>query len=283
MEIEIHKDVLKSLLVMGDVIEARDPYTGGHVWRVSQFARLLALKHGLNRDEAVHVSIGGYLHDLGKVGIPDLILRKKDKLDDSEYETIKTHPSIGRGLVSEHPLGALVLDMVLHHHERLDGRGYPDGLAGNAISLHARLINVADAFDALTSTRPYHKGKTVDEALAILKDAGGSQFDPKLVAAMDELSRGPDLAHIVGHSDHGIPLIECPACSSVLTVLRLTRDGDTVFCRTCTGKMTMHRQADSFEAEFTGQTGAPRDLEPTANMEVIKDFVAGVPGKLRVQ
>jgi HD-GYP domain-containing protein (c-di-GMP phosphodiesterase class II) len=282
MNIEIQKEVLKSLLVMGDVIEARDPYTGGHVWRVSQIARLLAARHGLSRAEAVHVSLGGYLHDLGKVGIPDLILRKKDKLDEAEYETIKTHPSIGRGLVDEHPLGALVLDMVLHHHERLDGLGYPDGLSGDAISLHARLINVADAFDALTSTRPYHKGKTVDEALAVLRQASGTHFDPELVAELDDLSRGPDLVHIVGHSDLGIPLIECPACCSVLTVLRLTRDGDTIFCRTCTGKMTLHKKAGSFDAEFTGQTGTPRDLEPAANMEVITDFAAQVPKKLRV-
>ena len=93
---------------------------------------------------------------------------------------------------------------------------------------------------------------------------------------------GPDLAHVVGHSDVGIPLIECPACSSVLTVLRLTRDGDVIFCRTCTGKMLMHKQADTFEAEFTGQTGAPRDLQPAANMEVIQDFVAQVPRKLKL-
>ncbi|MGH8244978.1 MAG: HD-GYP domain-containing protein [Gammaproteobacteria bacterium] len=282
MKIGIDKDLLKSLLVIGDVIEARDPYTGGHVWRVSQIAKLLALKHGLGKDEAVHVSIGGYLHDLGKVGIPDTILRKKDKLDEAEFETIKTHPSIGQRLVSEHPLGALVLDMILHHHERLDGKGYPEGLDGGKISLRAQLISLADAFDALTSTRPYHKGKTVAETLTILKDASGSQFRPELVAALDALSLGPDLIHIVGHSDEGIPLIECPACSSVLTVLRLTRDGDVVFCRTCTGKMIMHKKADTFDAEFTGKTGAPRDLQPTPNLEVIQDFVAGVPKKLQI-
>jgi HD-GYP domain-containing protein (c-di-GMP phosphodiesterase class II) len=282
MRMEIDKDLLKSLLVMGDVIEARDPYTGGHVWRVSQIAKLMALAHGMNKDEAVHISIGGYLHDLGKIGIPDTILRKKDKLDELEFETIKTHPLIGQRLVSEHPLGALVLDMILHHHERLDGKGYPEGLGGDEITLRARLINLADAFDALTSTRPYHRGKTIEETLTTLRDASGSQFDPELVAVLEALGRGPDLAHIVGHSDEGIPLIECPACSSVLTVLRLTRDGDVVYCRTCTGRMIMHQQAETFEAEFTGTTGAPRDLQPTANMEVIQDFVAQVPRKLKI-
>jgi HD-GYP domain-containing protein (c-di-GMP phosphodiesterase class II) len=280
--VAIDKDLLRSLLVIGDLIEARDPYTGGHVWRVSQIAKLLALKYGLAKDAAVQVSLGGYLHDLGKIGIPDSILRKKDKLDEAEFDTIKTHPSIGQRLISEHPLGALVLDMILHHHERLDGQGYPDGLSGGAITLNAGLISLADAFDALTSTRPYHKARTIPEALSILKDAGGSQFDPQLLTALEALSLGPDLAHVVGHSDEGIPLIECPACSSVLTVLRLTRDGDVVFCRTCTGKMIMHKNAESFDAEFTGTTGAPRDLQPAANLEVIKDFVAGVPKKLSI-
>lgn len=280
--VDIEKDLLKSLLVIGDVIEARDPYTGGHVWRVSQIAKLLALKHGLDKDEAVHVSIGGYLHDLGKVGIPDTILRKKDKLDEAEFETIKTHPSIGQRLVSEHPLGALVLDMILHHHERLDGKGYPEGLDGGDITLHAQIISLADAFDALTSTRPYHTGKTIGEATSILKEASGSQFRPELVTALEALTLRPELAHIVGHSDEGIPVIECPACSSVLTVLRLTRDGDIVYCRTCTGKMIMHKKADTFNAEFTGTTGAPRDLQPAANLEVIRDFVAQVPKKLQI-
>lgn len=279
---EIDKDLLRSLLVMGDVIEARDPYTGGHVWRVSQIAKLMALEHGMVKDEAVHISIGGYLHDLGKVGIPDTILRKKDKLDELEFETIKTHPLIGQRLVNEHPLGALVLDMILHHHERLDGRGYPEGLDGEDITLRAQMISLADAFDALTSTRPYHKGKTIDETLGILKEAAGSQFDARLVAVMEALSRGPDLMHIVGHSDEGVPLLECPACGSVIMVLRHTRDGDFAFCRTCTGKSVMHKKADTFAAEFTGQVGRPRDLQPTANMEVIQDFVAQVPKKLKI-
>lgn len=282
MKLEIDKDLLKSLLVMGDVIEARDPYTGGHVWRVSQIAKLIALEHGLDRDEAAHVSIGGYLHDLGKVGIPDMVLRKKDKLDQAEFDTIKTHPTIGERLVSEHPLGALAADMVLHHHERLDGKGYPDGLDGDDISLHAQIISLADAFDAVTSTRPYHQKRTVDEALAILTKDSGSQFRPELVAVLEALSRRPELHHIVGHSDEGVPLIDCPACGSVFTITRRIRDGDIAFCRTCTGKMVMHQKAETFEAEFTGTTGAPRELQPVADMDVIQDFVKQVPKRLNV-
>src|SRR5689334_19960983 len=100
MSLNIEKDLLKSLLVMSDVIEARDTYTGGHVWRVSQLAKALALQLGLSKDEAIHISIGGYLHDLGKIGIPDIILRKPDKLTDAEFDTIKTQPIIGANLLN---------------------------------------------------------------------------------------------------------------------------------------------------------------------------------------
>ncbi|MFN3490860.1 MAG: HD-GYP domain-containing protein, partial [Anaerolineales bacterium] len=108
MQLNIEKDLLRSLLVMADVIEARDTYTGGHVWRVSRLAKELALRLGLSNDEAIQISIGGYLHDLGKVGIPDAILRKTEKLTEAEFETIKTHPTIGANVLKEHPLGSLV-------------------------------------------------------------------------------------------------------------------------------------------------------------------------------
>ena len=280
MQLNIEKDLLKSLLVMVDVIEARDTYTGGYVWRVSQLAKLLALEYGLSNDQAVHVSIGGYMHDIGKIGIPDSILRKADKLTDLEFATIKTHPLIGADLLSEHPLANLVLDVVLHHHERLDGRGYPHGLDGDALSLNAQLICLADAFDALTSSRPYRKGTKIEDALSILMKDSGSQFNPGLLAALNALSLGPDLVHVVGHSDEGIPLIDCPACGAIFAIGRQTHDGDIAFCRTCTGKMVMHKKADIFMPEFTGSTGVPGDLQPAPNMDVITDFIKRIPSNL---
>ncbi len=283
MQFNIEKDLLKSLLVMTDVIEARDTYTGGHVWRVSQLAKLLALELGLSSDAAIHASIGGYLHDLGKIGIPDSILRKADKLTDAEFDTIKTHPQIGANLLSEHPLGNLVLDVVLHHHERLDGRGYPLGLDGDRLSLNAQIIGLMDAFDALTSSRPYRKGTKVEAALSILMKDSGSHFHPKLLAALEALSRGPDLLHVVGHSDEGLPLIDCPACGAIFAIVRRTHDGDIAYCRTCTGKMVMHKKADLFEPEFTGTTGAPRDLQPEPNMDVITDLIKRIPNSLDVR
>jgi len=104
----IDKPLLKSLLIMADIIEARDPYTGGHVWRVSQFAKLLATKIGLLEEEVIKISVAAYLHDLGKVGIPDDILRKTNALTDAEYAIVKTHPSVGSKLLGGHPLAESV-------------------------------------------------------------------------------------------------------------------------------------------------------------------------------
>jgi hypothetical protein len=283
MRLDIEKDLLKSLLVMTDVIEARDTYTGGHVWRVSQLSKALALQLGLSKDEAIHASIGGYLHDLGKIGIPDIILRKPEKLTEAEFETIKTHPTIGANLLNEQPLGNLVLDVVLHHHERMDGKGYPDKIDGNALSLNAQIVGLMDAFDALTSSRPYRKGTKIEDAISILMKDSGSHFDPGLLAGLQALSLTPQLVHIVGHSDEGIPIIDCPACGAIFSISRRTRDGDIAFCRTCTGKHVMHKKADVFEAEFSGVTGTPEDLRPRADMDVVTDFMKKVPNSLNVQ
>jgi putative nucleotidyltransferase with HDIG domain len=282
MIFDIDKELLKALLVMADVIEARDPYTGGHVWRVSQLSKLLALEYGMNDDDAIRVSLGGYLHDIGKVGIPDTVLGKQGKLTNEEFEIIKTHPSIGANLVREHPLGLLVMDVVQHHHERLDGRGYPDGLGGSDISIPARLVSIADAFDALTSSRPYRQGMTIDEAIRILKSESGAHYDSEIVGHLISLKETFRLAHIVGHSEEGIPLLDCSACGSVLTITRYARDGDIAFCRVCTAKNVLHLEGDVFHTQFTGEAGTAQDVQPNANMDVINDILEQVPGELEV-
>lgn len=143
--------LLKSLVSLATVIEAKDPYTGGHTWRVSRYARILAEDIGLLQDEVFIVHFGSLMHDIGKVSVPEPILNKQDKLTTAEYEIIKKHPETGLMLMRDHPLGALTLDIVVSHHERFDGYGYPRGLAGNNISLFARIVAIADTFDAMTS------------------------------------------------------------------------------------------------------------------------------------
>lgn len=129
MSANIDKKLLTSLMVMGSVVEARDAYTGGHLWRVGHFSRLLAEKIGLDRNQVFLAGLGGFMHDLGKVGVPDAILNKAGPLTDIEYAVIRTHPAIGASVLEEHPLAALALDAVIDHHERPDGKGYPHEVA----------------------------------------------------------------------------------------------------------------------------------------------------------
>jgi hypothetical protein len=273
---DIDKPLLKSLLIMADIIEARDPYTGGHVWRVSQFSKLLAIKIGLLEDEIIKISIAAYLHDLGKVGIPDDILKKSEALTDEEYAIIKTHPSIGGKLLGSHPLAEMVTSAANDHHERMDGKGYPRGLSSKQISLTTRIISIADAFDAMTSVRPYRKGMSVEQALCRLEEGAGTQFDSELVGHMSELGRAGDLAHIVGHTADGIPAVTCPHCGPVIAIPRNTKDDDIIYCRACHSQLKLHQSGDTFVAEMTGMSDDPRNLEPRANEDAVEDILAQI-------
>jgi HD-GYP domain-containing protein (c-di-GMP phosphodiesterase class II) len=133
------RHLLASLLTMAWFVEARDPYTGGQLWRMSRYARLLAEHARFSEAEAARVGLGGFLHDLGKIGIPDAILRKTDRLTDLEYEVIKTHPSMGTRMLAGHPLAVLVKDAIGLHHERPDSTGYPLRLSGESIPEIAKM------------------------------------------------------------------------------------------------------------------------------------------------
>ncbi|MDP1691339.1 MAG: HD-GYP domain-containing protein [Burkholderiaceae bacterium] len=269
--------LLASLLAMAWVVEARDPYTGGHLWRVSRYAALLCESAGVPDDQCARIAIGGFLHDLGKVGVPDAILRKPGRLDDAEYAVIKTHPKVGARLLAGHPLAAMARDAVLLHHETPDGRGYPQGLAGADIPLAARVVGLCDAFDAMTSTRPYRAGMPLAQALAIIEAGLGSQFDDALGHHFLALGRRGLLDHVAGHSDDGIPLQHCMACGPSLVVRREQVEGDTVFCRNCGGGYRLASGHDDrlLQAVPTGRMGSASDLEPVADTALIERFVQG--------
>lgn len=173
--------------VVARAIDAKDPYTQGHSQRVSDFAVAIAEELGLTREEIYHIQIGGILHDVGKIGIPDAILKKPDRLTTAEMEEMKKHTIKGYEIMQQEELRWLLRDelpALLEHHERLDGHGYPNGLVGKeAISLIGRIIAVADVFDALTSDRPYRSGMPAEAALAILQQGAGTEFDPECVVA----------------------------------------------------------------------------------------------------
>lgn len=274
---EVNRPLLKSVLVMGAMVEARDAYTGGHQWRVAQCARRLGERVGLSEGDLFVLSLGGYLHDVGKIGIPDAVLLKPGKLDQSEFDIIRTHPEIGADVMRDHPLEEMLRDIITHHHERIDGEGYPHGLSGDQISLHVRIMTIVDTFDALTSTRPYRSGLSVDRALSILEENSGSQLDPALAASFIDLARRGALDHIHGHSDQGQRMVECPVCGPVIAIPRAAQNGDQITCRVCTGKFLLHRAGDTFEVEFTGQRGEAVDLRPQVDLAPIDDMVSQSP------
>jgi putative nucleotidyltransferase with HDIG domain len=164
-------------------IDAKDPYTCGHSDRVARVSVRLAQELGVDEETISTLYMAGLLHDIGKIGIDDNVLRKPGRLTDAEYEHIKLHPELGHRILADIRQLSNVLPVVLHHHEQWDGRGYPHGLAGEEIPLLARIAAVADAYDAMSSDRPYRKGMPPEKVEAIFRDGAGRQWDAKVVEA----------------------------------------------------------------------------------------------------
>ncbi|MCM2257431.1 MAG: HD domain-containing protein [Vicinamibacteria bacterium] len=255
---------LRGLLATAHVVEARDPYTGGHLWRVSQLAWLLATEAGLPPMLVARATIGGFLHDLGKVGVPDAVLKKPARLTDDEFAIMRTHPEIGARLLGELPLGRIALPAVRSHHERLDGRGYPAGLAGSAIPIDARIVGIADAFDAMTSARPYRRGRPLDAALDEIRRERGRQFDPELALAFLALGGRGALDHVVGHAEPGIPLLECPSCGPIVVRSAADGPGNVICCRSCGSELRLEASGVGLTVCPTGRKGTVLDRTPAA-------------------
>ncbi len=169
-----------------NAIVAKVPYTFGHSDRVAVFAKKIAARLTLSDDECERIYMAGLLHDVGKIGIPDSILSKPAKLTDEEFTIVKKHPEIGYNILAHLTQLSYVLPGVLHHHEAVNGTGYPAGLAGEAIPLHGRILAVADAYDAMTSDRPYRAGMSSEKAESIMRAESGKTWDPDIVVALLE-------------------------------------------------------------------------------------------------
>jgi HD domain-containing protein len=263
------QDLLHTLYSMAFLVEARDPYTGGHLWRVSQYSTRLALASGLSKQNAVITGLGGFLHDLGKVGVPDSILNNPGKLSDEDYAVMKTHPSLGAQVLQGHPLASLAMNAVLEHHERIDGGGYPSGLSGRNIAEFARIVGIADAFDAMTSTRPYRKSMSLAAAIEQIEINLDKQFDLHFGRRFIELAKSNELDGIIGYSDIGIPMHECPMCGPVVVVHKHQKAGDKVFCRVCGNGFALEKQQGKLALKPTMQKGNAEELQALIDHDLL--------------
>jgi hypothetical protein len=203
-----HRDTIAAL---SRSMEAKDLYTGGHTGRVAAVSVALARGLGYDGEELEAIEIGALLHDIGKIGIPEQILHKQDRLDDEEWSIMRTHPLVSDFILAELNLDRIVRECARSSHERMDGKGYPDGLSGEEIPLPARIVFVADAFDAITTDRPYRSGRSTAAALAEIEACAGTQFCPRVVAVLRDLwETSPDVL-----------AVEDPATPPVLRALKL--------------------------------------------------------------
>ncbi|MES9993978.1 MAG: HD domain-containing phosphohydrolase [Candidatus Thiodiazotropha sp.] len=221
------KPLLQSLLVMAWMVEARDPYTGGHLWRVSQYCRLLAESLGLSKSEVARITLGGFLHDLGKIGVSDLILKKPGRLNLEEYEAIQNH-----------------------------------------------LNTICDAFDAMTSTRPYRQNMPPEQALKIIKNNLHTQFDGNFGHIFIDLGYSGRLNTIFGHTDQGIPIQNCLTCGPVIVVTRNQKSGDYLYCPVCHAEAVLERKKREIAIHPSGRKGSVKSIQPKADLDLIGEFVA---------
>ncbi|MBO4375482.1 MAG: HD-GYP domain-containing protein [Lachnospiraceae bacterium] len=180
---------MQSMYTLAKTIDAKDRYTNGHSIRVAKYAKMIAERLGFSKDDIEELYNMAMLHDIGKIGVPDAIINKKGKLSEDEYHIIKLHPSIGYDILSEMPELKHVGVGARWHHERYDGTGYPDGLVGDQIPLNARIISVADAYDAMTSNRSYRSFMAQEEVRKELENGRGTQFDPQIADIMLDIMK----------------------------------------------------------------------------------------------
>lgn len=174
----VYFETIKSL---AKTIDAKDQYTGGHCDRVTEYSLFIGQQMQFSQEELSSLTYGAMLHDIGKIGVPESIITKEGRLTDEEYEAMKTHPEKGYDILKDINFLKDARLGVLHHHERYDGKGYPHGLAGENIDLKARIISIADAFDAMTSNRSYRNALSIEAAKDQLIINKGRQFDPQMV------------------------------------------------------------------------------------------------------
>jgi putative two-component system response regulator len=198
---ELEESRKSAIHMLGQAGHLNDTDTGVHIWRMAAYSKAIALATGWSIARAERLELAAPMHDTGKIGIPDGLLKAKRKLTPEEWEIMRTHPVIGYDILSLSPskIFKLAAEVSLYHHERWDGSGYPEGLTGEEIPQSARIVAIADVFDALTMKRPYKESWTIEESMSEIKKGSGSHFDPKLVELFISIS--PIIVEIKKHWD----------------------------------------------------------------------------------
>jgi putative two-component system response regulator len=180
----IRESFLNSITSLAFALDAKDSYTNGHSERVAGISMIIGREINLSHELCEKIRIAGLIHDIGKIGIPESILNKSERLTESEFSIIKSHCEVGERILEPVVDDTDILKMVRHHHERFDGRGYPDGLSGKEIPVGARILALADSYDAMTTDRPYRKAMEPDEVIAEIERSKWSHFDPDIAEAL---------------------------------------------------------------------------------------------------
>jgi len=180
----IRRDYLNAIKALAAAVDAKDHYTHGHSNKVMAYSAMIAKELGLGEKEVEKIKYGALLHDVGKIGISENVLNKPAKLTPKEFDTIAMHPILGVSIVQNIESLKDLIPIILYHHERFSGGGYPEGIASNSIPLGARIVGVADSWDVMTSDRAYRKALPLDVAIAELKKCSGTQFDPEVFAPL---------------------------------------------------------------------------------------------------
>jgi HD-GYP domain-containing protein (c-di-GMP phosphodiesterase class II)/DNA-directed RNA polymerase subunit RPC12/RpoP len=267
---------LRTLFTMASFVESRDPFCGGHMWRVSQFSKLLAEAADASKRQIALAVLGGFLHDIGKISIPDTILTKHGTLSDSDLDFVKTHPAVGGRMIQNHPIGHLVLDAVLYHHEMPNGLGYPQGLNDMQIPWLAKVVALADGFDAMTSTHAYRPAMSIINAMEHICMNAGTQFDHDLAYIFCKKIHSDDLQQVMGHSDILSILHDCPNCGPTITIPTNTRENDLLYCPNCGVEVRIHWKGRTASLQLTGKRGNALAMTHHPDLDIFERLIQDV-------
>jgi len=239
------------LIITANAIEMRDHYTIGHTWRVTNFAMEIARTLGWDEEDLHNCQMGGVLHDVGKIAVDDAILRKPGQLNEEETRKMRIHPERGARMLRDSEYLRPLIPYCLCHHERYDGKGYPQGLAGEKIPLEGRIIAAADTFDAMTSDRPYRQGLHPDVAIAEIVRGRGTQFDPAVVDALVQSYHEGRITRIIQESCKGHKSsIVCPFCSTYIAFPATAEAGAVFQCQVCKRHVRLQEKNKAYFGEL---------------------------------